>query len=125
MHAALLTELRLGDANDAFGGIPAHVPAQSGDVLGRADDLVRIGVEISLLATYPVDLYQAVDAGDFDISLARFDRGLKSDPNFMMEPFGPDGFADDGGWAGPDRDRFDGLMNNDDCRARSRRRARA
>lgn len=76
-----------------------------------ADDLSRIGIELSLLATYPVDLFQAVDAGDFDIALSRFDRGLKADPNFMMEPFGPDGFADDNRWSGPERNRFDRLMN--------------
>lgn len=76
-----------------------------------ADDLARIGIEVSLLSTYPVDLFQAVDAGDFDIALSRFNRGLKSDPNFMIEPFGPGGFADDSGWAGSARQQFDALMN--------------
>lgn len=76
-----------------------------------ADDLSRIGVEIEILATYPVDMFQAVDAGEFDLALSRFDRGLKSDPNFMLQPFGPEGFADDGGWRGPVREDFDALMN--------------
>lgn len=76
-----------------------------------ADDLSRIGVEADILATYPLDMFAAVDAGEFDIALARFDRGLKSDPNFMLQPFGPEGFADDSGWSGPVREEFDALMN--------------
>lgn len=76
-----------------------------------ADDLARIGVEIDILATYPLDMFDAVDAGEFDLALSRFDRGLKADPNFMLQPFGPDGFADDGGWTGPARDAFDALMH--------------
>lgn len=75
-----------------------------------ADDLARIGIEIDILATYPLDMFDAVDGGEFDLALSRFDRGLKADPNFMMQPFGPGGFADDGGWSGPVRDRFDAMM---------------
>lgn len=75
-----------------------------------ADDWANLGVDVSLLATYPVDMFQAVDAGEFDVALARFNRGLKTDPNFMIEPFGPDGFADDGGWTGPERDQFNIVM---------------
>lgn len=76
-----------------------------------ADDLARIGVEIDILATYPLDMFDAVDGGEFDLALSRFDRGLKADPNFMLQPFGPDGFADDGAWNGPVRERFDTLMH--------------
>lgn len=63
-----------------------------------ADDWNRAGVQTDLLATAPVDLYSAVDGGDFDIALSHFDRGLKANPNFMMEPFTEGGFADDSGW---------------------------
>ncbi|WP_420433644.1 peptide ABC transporter substrate-binding protein [Hyphobacterium sp.] len=63
-----------------------------------ADDWTRSGIETELLATAPVDLYSAVDGGDFDVALSHFDRGLKTDPNFMMEPFSQGGFADDSGW---------------------------
>jgi len=63
-----------------------------------ADDWNRAGIQTELLATAPVDLYSAVDGGDFDVSLSHFDRGLKANPNFLMEPFTEGGFADDSGW---------------------------
>ena len=63
-----------------------------------ADDWNRAGIETELLATAPIDLYSAVDGGDFDVALSHFDRGLKTDPNFLMEPFTEGGFADDSGW---------------------------
>ena len=63
-----------------------------------ADDWRQIGVESEVFATYPTDLYQAVDAGDFDIAIASFNRGLKSDPFFMLDPFAPDGFAANFNW---------------------------
>ena len=50
------------------------------------------------------------------MTLGYFNRGLKSEPDFMLEPFAPGGFADDTGWSGPGRDRFAGLM--EDARAR-------
>ena len=64
-----------------------------------ADDWARIGIESELLVSYPTDLYQAVDAGDFDIAIASFNRGLKSDPFFMLDPFAPDGFAANFNWS--------------------------
>lgn len=64
------------------------------------DDWRRAGFDIELLATPPTELYQAVDAGDYDIALAHFDRGLKSEPNFMLEPFAPGQFADNMNWFG-------------------------
>ena len=63
-----------------------------------ADDWNRAGIGTELLASAPVDLYSAVDGGDFDVALSHFDRGLKGDPNFLMEPFTQGGFADDSGW---------------------------
>ncbi len=64
-----------------------------------ADDWSRIGVETLINATYPTDMYQAVDAGAFDIAISSFNRGLKADPFFMLDPFGPDGFAANFNWA--------------------------
>ncbi|MBI1233818.1 MAG: hypothetical protein GC208_04885 [Alphaproteobacteria bacterium] len=63
-----------------------------------ADDLRRAGLEVDILATPATDLYQAVDAGDYDLALAHFDRGLKGEPNFMLEPFAPGQFADNMNW---------------------------
>lgn len=61
--------------------------------IALADDWRRIGVETEILTSYPTDLYQAVDAGEFDIAVSSFNRGLKTDPFFMLDPFAPDGFA--------------------------------
>lgn len=86
-----------------------------------ADDWRRIGVETELLVTYPTDLYQAVDAGDFDIAVASFNRGLKSDPFFMLDPFAPGGFAANFNWRD---DEFAELMRaarrENDAAARGR-----
>lgn len=79
-----------------------------------ADDWNRAGIETDLLATAPVDLYSSVDGGDFDAALSHFDRGLKTDPNFMMEPFTEGGFADDSGWFDSSSDhtaRFNGFID--------------
>jgi oligopeptide transport system substrate-binding protein len=74
-----------------------------------ADDWQRAGIETELFASAPVDLYSAVDGGDFDVALSHFDRGLKTNPNFLMEPFSEGGFADDSGWfeePSPTSERF-------------------
>lgn len=63
-----------------------------------ADDLRRAGIPVDILATPATELYQAVDAGDYDLALAHFDRGLKSEPNFMLEPFARGQFADNMNW---------------------------
>lgn len=63
-----------------------------------AEDWARQGIDTELLVSYPTDLYQAVDAGDFDIAIASFNRGLKSDPFFMLDPFAPGGFAANFNW---------------------------
>ena len=89
--------------------------ATSGDrdriAIALMDDWARIGVETQLLASYPLDLYQAVDGGDFDLALARFDRGLKTDPEFMIQPFTEDGFADNTRWTGPRRSAFNAMID--------------
>jgi oligopeptide transport system substrate-binding protein len=75
------------------------------------DDWAQLGVQTRLLSSYPLDLYQAVDGGDFDLALARFDRGLKTDPEFMIQPFTQDGFADNTRWEGPRRSAFDAQID--------------
>ncbi|MEQ8406321.1 MAG: peptide ABC transporter substrate-binding protein [Oceanicaulis sp.] len=90
------------------------VRATAGDrdevAVAMMDDLAAAGVRATLLASYPLDLYQAVDAGDFDLALARFNRGLKSDPDFMIQPFSRTGFADNTNWTGAQREAFDTLI---------------
>lgn len=89
-------------ANPAGEPVRITLRTTSGDrerlAIAIADDWNRAGIETELLATAPVDLYSAVDGGDFDVALSHFDRGLKGDPNFLMEPFTQGGFADDSGW---------------------------
>mgnify|MGYP000206047808 CR=1 FL=1 len=86
-------------------GRPIEIRTTTGEgerlAVAIADDWRRAGVECELLVSYPTDLYQAVDAGDFDIAVASFNRGLKSDPFFMMDPFAPGGFADNFNWSDP------------------------
>ncbi|KAA5803770.1 peptide ABC transporter substrate-binding protein [Alkalicaulis satelles] len=78
--------------------------------LAIIDDWRRAGVDAELLSTYPLDLYAAVDGGDYDLALARYDRGLKTDPDFMLQPFAREGFADNTNWEGGRRPEFDRLM---------------
>tara|TARA_R110002167_G_scaffold38085_8_gene118890 strand:+ start:83 stop:1612 length:1530 start_codon:yes stop_codon:yes gene_type:complete len=79
------------------------VPGVSEQIaIAIADDWQRVGVEAELLVSYPTDLYQAIDSGDFDIAVASFNRGLKSDPFFMLDPFAPSGFAANFNWDSPD-----------------------
>lgn len=84
---------------------PLEIRTTPGDneriAVAIADDWRRIGVEAEILVTYATDLYQAVEAGAFDIAVARFNRGLKSDPFFMLDPFAPGGFADNFNWSDP------------------------
>ena len=68
--------------------------------IALADDWTQIGINVDILATPAADLYPALDGGDYDVALAHFDRGLKTDPNFMMEPFAQGGFADNTFWFG-------------------------
>ncbi|MHA6287275.1 peptide ABC transporter substrate-binding protein [Maricaulis sp. CAU 1757] len=89
--------------------------------LAIADDWRRIGLECELLVTYPTDLYQAVEAGQFDIAIASFNRGLKADPFFMLDPFAPGGFAANFNWSD---DRFAELMGAARAEDEPERRAR-
>lgn len=108
---ALLSEAGFGPNNPLR--ITLRATAGDRDRLAVAimDDLSDLGVETTLIATYPNDLYQAVDGGDYDLALARFDRGLKADAEFMIQPFTQDGFADNTNWTGSRRAEFDGLID--------------
>lgn len=106
----LLAEAGYGPANPLAISLRATAGDRDRVAIAILDDLARIGVEGRLLASYPLDLYQAVDGGEYDLALARFDRGLKSAPDFMLQPFTRNGFADNTNWSGPDRDRFDAIM---------------
>ena len=78
------------------------VPGVSEQIaIAIADDWRRVGVEAELLVSYPTDLYQAIDSGEFDIAVAGFNRGLKADPFFMLDPFAPGGFAANFNWDNP------------------------
>ena len=84
---------------------PLEIRATTGDserlAVALAADWQRIGVATDILVSYPTDLYQAVDGGAFDIAVSSFNRGLKSDPFFMLDPFEPGGFAANFGWNDP------------------------
>ena len=108
--AALLSQAGFGPDRPLRVTLRATAGGRERLAVAIADDLERAGVVCEILATYPVDLYQSVDGGDFDLALSRFDRGLKAEPDFMVQPFARGGFADDSGWDGPERERFDALM---------------
>ncbi len=108
--AALLSEAGYGPGRPLSVSLRASAGGRERLAVAIADDLERAGFACRILATYPVDLYQAVDGGDFDLALSRYDRGLKTEPDFMVQPFARGGFADDAGWEGPERERFDALM---------------
>lgn len=107
---------RLLDAAGYSPDAPLHVNlrATAGDrdrlAVAIMDDFAEAGIQATLNATYPNDLYQAVDGGDYDLALARFDRGLKADAEFMIQPFAEDGFADNTNWSGPRRAAFNALI---------------
>ena len=106
---ALLAEAGFGP--DAPLSLVLRATAGERDRLAVAmmDDFQRAGIAVTLLATYPLDLYQAVAGGEYDLALARFDRGMKTDPDFMLQPFQKDGFADNTYWTTGQRARFDAL----------------
>ena len=109
---ALLAEAGFGDANPIRLTLRASTGERERIAVAIADDLQRAGVLCDILSSYPLDMHQAIDGGDYDLALGRFDRGLKTDPDFMIQPFAIDGFADDHGWRGPERDVFDQLVRS-------------
>ncbi|TRO87111.1 peptide ABC transporter substrate-binding protein [Glycocaulis profundi] len=106
----LLEEAGFGPDNPLSLTLRATAGGRERLAVSLADDFAQAGVRTEIIATYPVDMYQAVAGGEYDLALGRFDRGLKSEEDFMLEPFAPGGFADDHGWTGPERDRFAALM---------------
>jgi len=106
---ALLAEAGYGPDNPLALSLRASAGAGDRLAVSIMDDLRRAGVQVSLLASYPLDLYQAVEGGDYDLALARFDRGLKADPDFMLQPFTRGRFADNTNWEGERRGAFDAL----------------
>jgi len=113
---ALLAEAGYGPDNSLRLVLRVSSGSRERIAIAIADDLRNAGLEIEILSSYPHDVSQAVAGGDFDMTLGYFNRGLKLEPDFMLEPFAPGGFADDTGWSGPGRDRFAQLM--EEARAR-------
>lgn len=107
---ALLTQAGYGPQNPLRLILRVASGSRERIAIAIADDLRSAGFTIDILASYPHDINQAVAGGDFDMTLGYFNRGLKTEPDFMMEPFAPGGFADDTGWSGPGRARFETLM---------------
>ncbi|MCR9128751.1 MAG: peptide ABC transporter substrate-binding protein [Alphaproteobacteria bacterium] len=108
---ALLAEAGFGPDTPLSVNLRATAGDRDRVAVAIMDDFAEAGIQTTLTATYPNDLYQAVDGGDYDLALARFDRGLKSDPEFMIQPFARDGFADNTNWTGPQRAAFDALID--------------
>lgn len=109
---ALLAEAGYGPGNPLRLNLRVSSGARERIAIAVADDLRNAGFAIDILASYPHDIHQAVAGGEFDMTLGYFNRGLKSEPDFMLEPFAPGGFADDTGWSGPGRARFEALMRD-------------
>lgn len=109
---ALLAEAGYGPGNPLRLEFRVSSGARERIAIAVADDLRNAGFAIDILASYPHDINQAVAGGEFDMTLGYFNRGLKSEPDFMLEPFAPGGFADDTGWSGPGRTRFEELMRD-------------
>lgn len=113
---ALLAEAGYGPDNPLRLVLRVSSGSRERLAIAIADDLRNAGLDIEILSSYPHDINQAVAGGEFDMTVGYFNRGLKSDPDFMLEPFAPGGFADDTGWSGPGRERFAELM--EEARAR-------
>ncbi|WP_421790764.1 peptide ABC transporter substrate-binding protein [Hyphobacterium sp.] len=94
----LVTEAGLTGANRPQIQLRTMAGDRERMAVALADDWSRAGIETELLTTAAVDLYSAVDGGDFDVAMSHFDRGLKFDGHFLMDPFTQGGFADDSGW---------------------------
>ena len=107
---ALLAEAGYGPDNPLRLVLRVSSGSRERIAIAIADDLRNAGLDIEILSSYPHDINQAVAGGEFDMTLGYFNRGLKSEPDFMLEPFAPGGFADDTGWSGPGRNRFAQLM---------------
>ncbi|VAV91223.1 Oligopeptide ABC transporter, periplasmic oligopeptide-binding protein OppA (TC 3.A.1.5.1) [hydrothermal vent metagenome] len=63
-----------------------------------AQNWKQIGVTCYLQASDGPGLYAFIEAGEFDLALASFDRGLKRENWRLIEPFESDGFAANFNW---------------------------
>lgn len=71
-----------------------------------AENWKQIGVTCHLQATDGQGLYAFIEAGEFDLAMASFDRGLKRESWRMIEPFARDGFAANFNWHNPKYDQL-------------------
>ena len=107
---ALLAATGFDESNPLRITVRATAGERDRMAVAMVDDFRLAGIEAEVFASYSLDLYQAVDSDDFDLALARFDRGLKDQPDFMIQPFTQDGFANNTNWESPYRDGFDALI---------------
>jgi oligopeptide transport system substrate-binding protein len=70
-----------------------------------AENWKQIGVTCHLQAADGQGLYAFIDAGEFDLAMASFDRGLKRENWRLIEPFASDGFAANFNWTSAKYDR--------------------
>jgi len=70
-----------------------------------AQNWKQIGVTCHLQASDAQGLYAFIEAGEFALALASFDRGLKRENWRLIEPFASDGFAANFNWSNPRYDR--------------------
>ncbi len=63
-----------------------------------AENWKQIGVTCNLQGTDGQGLYAFIEAGEFDLAMASFDRGLKRENWRLIEPFASNGFAANLNW---------------------------
>jgi len=71
-----------------------------------AQNWKAIGVTCHLQGSDAQGLYSFIDAGEFDLAMASFDRGLKRENWRMVEPFATGGFAANFNWTNPKYDQL-------------------
>jgi len=69
-----------------------------------ADNWKQIGVTCHLQASDGQGLYAFIEAGEFELAMAGFDRGLKRENWRLIEPFASNGFAANFNWTNSDYD---------------------
>ncbi len=66
-----------------------------------AENWKAIGVDCQIQASDSQGLYAFIEAGEFDLAMASFDRGLKRENWRLIEPFATNGFAANFNWNNP------------------------
>ncbi|MCF6292636.1 MAG: peptide ABC transporter substrate-binding protein [Robiginitomaculum sp.] len=79
-----------------------------------AQNWKKIGVTCHIQGTDGQGLYSFIEAGEFDLAMASFDRGLKRENWRMIEPFASTGFAANFNWTS---DQYDQLVADARTRA--------